>query len=869
MAVYNGKQFIRKIAWSTGLLLLSATMNCLLSAELDERIKFHIESQTLSTALIEFSDQAQVQVLVAAADIEGIHTDGVKGEVTRRNAIRNLLKNTSLQFQYTGTGTVTITDSNSNRRQPRLENNNLKYRQDSGLKDSDRILLAQTENAEAGVRGREGAAGQKGRSVLEEVVVTAQKREAALQDTPISITALTVQDIERYNMTDLAEVARVVPNFKLNHGRDSTSQATVHVRGIGQSDELGDPGVGIYIDGIYLARQHAALFKLNDIERIEILRGPQGTLFGRNTIGGAVNVVTRQPTDEAEFSAELGAGSYDSITGAAYGQVPIIEDRLFARAAIYGEKNSGFTENTFLDEELNNNDVLTGRFALRALPTENLEINWSADVTRDESDGPGIFISGLDRTQPYLPFIEGGFGSLSTYVTGDPAGVSDLDSHVRKISNDSPNKHTLDIWGTALNISWDAGDYEFRSITGYREIEELIQSDLDGTPFPIFDQDSDEFEQWQVSQEFQLLGEAFNDRLTWLLGAYYFLEEHRLPISVIFDIGLGVNFGFDRTVQQEVETIAGFGSATYVFTDKFSATVGARYSSEDKTLESLRIQANGTISFNEPGISTDFNNFSPKIALDYQLTQAVLAYASFSKGFKSGGFNPRADVQGETQPFDPEKVYSFEAGIKSRWFDDRLQANIAGFYMDYSDIQQQVFITDPSGAGFVSTVANAAEATIAGLELEVMARPTDNFFFSGTLGYTDAEFDEFIDATLGDLSDREFQNTPEITASIAAEYSVVLAQSWEASLGAFYSYQSEVFFDPKNVELIKEDGFDLLDLNLKITPPNSKFQLEAFIKNVTDELYRTNGVDTVTDLGYALNYFGAPRTFGVNLRVQH
>ena len=401
MAVHNGRHFIRIAVWSTGMLLLGAMMNCLSSAELDERIKFNIESQTLSTALIEFSDQAQVQVLVAAADIEGIHTDGVKGEITRRNAIQNLLKNTSLQFQYAGTGTVTITDSNGNKPQPQHENNNLEYHQDSRLKKSDRILLAQTEDAASGVRTGQGASGKKSRFVLEEVVVTAQKRESALQDTPISITALTVQDIERYNMTDLAEVSRVVPNFKLNHGRDSTSQATVHVRGIGQSDELGDPGVGIYIDGIYLARQHAALFKLNDIERIEILRGPQGTLFGRNTIGGAVNVVTRQPTDEAEFSAEVGVGNYNSLTGAAYGQVPVIEDRLFARAAIYGEKNSGFTRNTFLDEELNNKDVLTGRFALRALPTENLEINWSADVTRDESNGPGIFISGLDRTQPY------------------------------------------------------------------------------------------------------------------------------------------------------------------------------------------------------------------------------------------------------------------------------------------------------------------------------------------------------------------------------------------------------------------------------------------------------------------------------------
>ena len=729
------------------------------------------------------------------------------------------------------------------------------------------------ENTGGRERNSKGASSRdKSISVLEEVVVTSQKRESTLQDTPVSITALTAQDLEMYNMTDIAEVSRVAPNFKLNHGRDSTSQATVHIRGIGQSDELGDPGVGIYIDGIYLARQHGALFKLNDIERIEILRGPQGTLFGRNAIGGAVNVVTRQPTNETEFSAEVGVGNYDSLTGTAYGQVPVIEDKLFVRAAVYGEKNSGFTENTFLDEELNDKDVLTGRFALRARPTENLDVNWSVDVTRDESNGPGLFITGLDRTQRYLPSIERSFGSLSPFVAGNSGGASDPDSHVRKISNDSPNSHSLDVWGTTLNINWDTGDYEFRSITGYREIEELVQTDLDGTSFTILDQDSDEFEQWQVSQEFQLLGSAFDDRLKWLLGFYYFKERQRLPISVIFDIGLGADLGFDRTVRQEAETVAGFGSATYAFTDKFSVTFGARFSTEDKTLAALRIQADGTISFNEPGISTGFNNFSPKIVLDYQIMQTVLTYASFSKGFKSGGFNPRSAAQGQTQPYDPEKVYSFEAGIKSRWFDDRLQANIAGFYMDYSDIQQQVFITDPSGAGFISTVANAAEATITGLELEVMARPTENFFFAGTLGYTNAEFDEFIDATLGDLSDRKFQNAPEITASIAAEYRVQFPSDWEVSLGAAYSYQGETFFDPVNIELIKEDGFGLLDLNLKIAPPPDsqlgQFQFEAFIKNVTDELYRTNGLDTVTDLGYALNYFGDPRTFGINLRFQ-
>lgn len=702
---------------------------------------------------------------------------------------------------------------------------------------------------------------------LEEIIVTATRRAENLQDVPIAITAITADALDARGIDNIAEASTLVPNLNLTHGRDASSQATIHIRGVGQSDEHGDPGVGIYVDGVFLARSYGALFDLYDLERVEVLRGPQGTLFGRNSIGGAISLVTREPGNEREFSTQLGYESFGGLSFRGSASLPIVEDVLSARISVAASNSDGFTLNALNGERLNDQGMIGGRVAVRYTPTSDFEINAAIEMINDDANAPASFISAV-RPGPGLDFVEDFIGPVSDYVIGGPAGVSVGDGE-RTIFLDASNDSALTVWGTHLTAEWDLGAFSLKSISAYREVENTIRSDLDGSPLVILDQRSEDMTQSQFSQEFQALGDAFGGRGHWLLGAYYFDEEQSLPIIVRLVPDLGADLDFTRTVNQTAESVALFGSFTYDLTDQLSITAGGRYTDETKTFNALRRTiAGGVVTFNEPGISASFSDFSPRLTIDYELNDDLMFYATYSEGFKSGGFNTRASSSGQTQFFQPEEVVNIEAGFKSRFANDRVQFNVSLFHMGYTDIQQQAFFVNSSG-DLVSSVTNAAEATVQGAELELEVEAAEGLTFNAVLGYTDASFDEFIDANLGDISYLEFQNTPEITANVGVQYLFGVSSNWDMRLGADYSYQSKVYYDQFNAEEIAQGGYGLLNASAALLSGDGSVELSLFARNITDEVYRVSGVNLLDDFGYGLNYYGEPRVIGVRLRLNN
>ena len=702
-------------------------------------------------------------------------------------------------------------------------------------------------------------------NAIEEVIVTATKRAESVQTVPIAISAISGEELENRGITNLAQASYSVPNLKLNHGRDSSSQATIHIRGVGQSDEHGDPGVGIYVDGIFLARSYGALFDLYDLERVEVLRGPQGTLFGRNTIGGAISVVTRRPHDDHEANLHIGYEDFDGLYLKGSVNVPITDD-LATRISVVSKNSAGYTSNELNSEVLNDTGMIGGRVAIAYTPIDTFSLDGSIEMINDRANAPASFISGI-RQGPGLDLIEDSIGPISDYIVDGPAGTT-VDSRPRNIILDASNDSELKVWGTALTATWDFDNLTVKSITGYREVENRIHSDLDGSPLVILDQRSDDFTQSQLSQEIQLLGESESGRIRWLAGLYYFDEEQSLPILVSLVPDLGTDLDFERTVNQAAQSIAGFGSVTFDLSDQLALTVGGRYTSEDKDFDAIRqTVVGGVITFFEPGISDSFNDFSPRATLDWQFSDDSMTYFTYSQGFKSGGFNTRAASAGQTGFFRPEEVDNLEVGIKSDLASDTLRLNLAVFHMDYADIQQQTFFVNDDG-DLVSSVVNAAKATVQGIEAELLYSPNENLNISASYGYTDASFDEFIDADAGDLSHLSFQDTPENTYSVRASYEFDVGGNSLVRLQGDYSHRSKMYFDRNNAEEIAENGYGLFNASISWLSPDEDIELMVYARNLGDEVYRVSGVNVLDDFGYGLNYYGEPRVVGARLSVR-
>ncbi len=744
---------------------------------------------------------------------------------------------------------------------------------------------------------------------VEEIVVTARKREESIQETPIAVTAFSGEQLRERNLTNLMEIGSFAPNVTMataNGGSGGGNNGQVYIRGIGQIDFLftTDPGVGIYIDGVYHPRTLGAVMDLLDLERIEILRGPQGTLFGKNTIGGALSLVSVKPTDIVEGFGEVTIGDFDRFDFRGSLNFPVVEERLLARVSVSAKNRDGYGKRLDYDtgeviDRTGDEDQLAARLALRWLPSEKVTVDFNIDYTREREQSVPTTLIQFDDT--------GEFGgvpiALWNALIGGPSGMPMSSAFITGDEDTSygtgPNRNTLDMWGTGLTVEVDLGFATLKSITAYREMEASFGRDGDGSPLPVLHTDQDQ-DQDQFSQEFQLYGSALDYRLDWLVGAFYFDEFGRDQNDVVLTSGLFgalealpvqltgapcappflapgcpgnpinplLDLDFDIFNEIDITSWALFGQLTYDFTDKLSLTAGARYSYEEKeyTLEHRRIASN-TFIVPYTVVSDDWGEVTPMASLSYQATDDVMFYGSVSRGFKSGGFNGRPIVSSQVEAYDPEFVWAYELGIKSEWLENRLRVNAALFFSDYQDIQFTAVAADPNTGTLLLTVDNLGDAEIKGVELEVLARPVANLDISLAVGYTDFEITKLLPSVVDLTEDSVPPRTPEWTASGSVQYGWNIMRNGFLAVRGDWIYESESFADTQNTPSIARKAHSIFNARLTYSNVEGDWEIALFGTNLTDERVVVSGLSALTSFGTVEGFYNRPREWGASFRM--
>ncbi|MGE0583134.1 MAG: TonB-dependent receptor [Steroidobacteraceae bacterium] len=743
---------------------------------------------------------------------------------------------------------------------------------------------------------------------LEEVTVTAQRREEAEQSVPLAITALSADMLERQQIRNISQLDQVVPNIVMNPNTGTSSASKIFLRGVGEDESFftADTPVGIYIDDVYIARQTGAMFDLFDIERLEVLRGPQGTLYGRNTSSGAVKLVSKQPTlGEYLGQAELTVGNFDRVDVRATGNLPLGE-KAALQGAVLMRTRDGYTRNAFDDKFVNDQDVKGARLSLLAEPTDQFRALFSADYIRERST-PGYAVPlALNAQRDPLP---------------DP--VPETGNFFTTNSDIVDPKNDLDQWGLSATIAYDlSDDLTIKSITAYRTLENLFFIDADGgvlAPPPSikgrFHLFQDQ-EQYQVSQELQALGNLMDGRLKYVAGLYFFRENNQqdtrsvvgLPTLMALPIALAGRFDLTNIAREEMTTdsYAAFVSGTYAITDRLSLTAGLRYTRESKDFTNHVILPNGTqqvvcinaagaappppapvgpcspaslaagfFTFtNQSAFDKTWDDTTPRVVVDYQLTDSALVYVSAAKGFKGGTTSGRDTAAARNLlriVGDPETNWSYEAGLKADWLDRRLRTNVAVFRNKYEGLQFGVTTSD-GGFGRI----NAGNATIDGLELEVTAVPVEGLELNGSLGLLDSEYTKWT-ASLGTCAAQglttveqylnlPLKQAPEWSYRVGANYSYDMGQRGVVSLGADYSAKDDHYNNLCASPGIRVQDYEFVNAQLRWKNSDENLLITLAGNNLTDSEVFNGGFDFGRSLGFAAGYLYPPRTWSLSAR---
>ncbi len=704
--------------------------------------------------------------------------------------------------------------------------------------------------AEAAATAADSSAGTEG---LQEIVVMARKRAESLQDAPISITAFSADDLEARGTNGLVEVAAFTPNLVVqnNPGNgSSTSAAAVYLRGVGQDDFAPtlEPGVGIYVDGIYIARTVGALLDVVDIERLEVLRGPQGTLFGRNTIGGALSVTTRKPEPQFSGLGEVALGNDQRVNARATFNVPLAET-LFARVSLGSFNQDGYVRHVADGRDLGSDDTLTGRAALRWLPSEKLELNFAVDGTRDRESGAPYVITSIqmDNMDSFITLN-------NVLATGDPFSCytpAELDNPAcynqrylqgnDRVAGTFSQFSDLDLWGASFTADIDAGAVKLKSISAYRDMQSEFARDADGSDLMIAHL-YDRLVQHQFSEELQALGAGLDGRLSWIVGLYYFEEGGNNPSRVEFrpvTLKSGGAYG--------TQSWAVFSQATLDVTKRLSLTLGLRYTDEQKefTPDAYVISVNvppyilalapGTPLLPSTRETISANEWTPLLSASFHWTPALMTYVSYSEGFKSGGFTQRVYPPEPTLPrFDPEFVKVYEAGFKLSGASRRWRLNGAAFHTQYDDLQ--VLTANLTRVG--PFIANAAAAEINGFELELAAIPAEGWQVELGVGYVDPQYKSIRADVLEISTANQFRRISDWTLSGSLSRVFTLG-SGTLTPRIDWSYRSDYYNDSTNTPELKTEGYHLVNAGLGWERNGLSVSLD--VQNVLDEQNLING----------------------------
>jgi iron complex outermembrane receptor protein len=705
--------------------------------------------------------------------------------------------------------------------------------------------------------------------VLEEITVTARKREENLQQVPVSVAAITAGEIEARSATSLSDIAQATPNIAFQQLVLGGSEASlIYIRGIGQSDVLitAEPGVGEYLDGVYLGRMQGIDLDMLDMARIEILRGPQGTLFGKNTIGGAINLVSAQPnalTNAVSGRVEALTGSFNRADGVFNVNIPVVANQLAIRFAGATRHDEGYGHRADGERTADTNKF-SGRLSALYTPVEEWEFLAAVDGTNVHQHNGDYRLVHVGTP----PLVQ-----LYNKVSPIPYNAQWIASDPYSSNATGPNADRAQIWGAALTSTWHAGAFDLKSITSYRHNSTTNDLVPDGSPLGLF-YDYDGIRQHQWSQELQASGTSFGDRFKWVGGLYYFQEAAEEPTSYTVYPMLSPFVGdlsFHRTVSTDNQDYAGYGQGTYSVLESLHVTVGLRYTYETKSVSAYQVAYSGSGILPLTARSANFHSLSPRLGLDYRWTPDFMTYVSAAQGYKSGGFNGRGASVADFNEFNPETDWTYEAGLRSDWLDKTLRINASVFYTKYSDIQVTENYATLSGTP-LSIIANAASATIKGGELEILARPMSGVTLGANAGYTHAAYTSAV-APPGGLppvtTSTHFVNTPQMTYSLSAEYAAPVVQDRYTVVSRVdFNHKSTEYFDISNSPYTTQRGYGLLNARLTFEPTQGPWSIAAFATNLTNRHFILGGSDVSASLGFAVALEGPPREWGVDVRYR-
>lgn len=729
---------------------------------------------------------------------------------------------------------------------------------------------------------------------LQEVVVTAQRRSQSLQDVPIAVSVVTGDILTVSSIDQGLELPRITPGLTIASGG---GQSSPFIRGVGTSlPNLGlESSVATYLDDQYLSRPVSGYYSLNDMQRVEVLKGPQGTLYGRNATGGAIRLITNDPTNELEASGSVTTGSFSRFGADAVLNVPLSE-RVQARLTVDYDSDNGYVRDVATGQKLMTTDLLTTRLKIKAEPTDTLTLKLTAEYSDKDDNSGGSFIN-LYGAPEQLGIALGGKGSTSFYTAGGNGGLYSNGGYGR-YADWTPYDRVRGS-GVQLRADLDLGFATLSSISGWFRSQMDEATDIDATSAPFeadfFLEDSNSY-----SQEFDLASKG-SGPLTWTAGIYYYKELGRTEFD-IFGEAINGSFGVPNNANTggyaggaslnavghvEVQSFAPFADVTYAFTDQFELTLGARWTSERKTLldnhvYSANIAATGlgpvSTIYNQNDLETKFTNFSPRAVLSYKPAAGMLFYASYSEGFKSGGVNTPAFGPADT--VKPEILHAYELGWKTEM--GKFRFNGEGYFYHYTDLQVQRNDLQTGG----NITLNAADAQIFGLDTELLYAFTKSFEMALGANYLNSKFLDFIGEAyvpaagtpacaaaggglaapcLGfalqndNFAGQQLPLAPTFTGYLRGKYSVDLSNYGSLTFNSLLSYSSSYSYDPPN-RLLLEPSKYLLSAAAKWKSANGHYEVSAFGDNILNRRYDI--YQTVTGIG-AMYMPGAPRSWGL------
>lgn len=682
---------------------------------------------------------------------------------------------------------------------------------------------------------------------LEEITVTASKRQESLQDVNMTVTAVTGLTLEKRQIDTIEDIQAMVPG--MSAGNDFAF-AKLFIRGVGLNSSFAgvDPSVALHVDGAVISSSYAQLGAFFDLERVEVLRGPQGTLYGKNATGGSVNLITRKPTDEFEGYGRLTLGDYDlmRLEGAVSGP---INDNIRGRIAFKSTDREGYGENILTGNDIDDANKQSARGQLQFDLSDKADLLLSVEWQNEDDAGLGIkFVETLNALSP------------ATYPN-PPNGAGGFAPGRRDTSSEKDNENKRESIAFTGTLNWQLNDtYRLHSITNFRDTDILLVQDLDNSSNINASIQSNHTDSKQFSQELQLHFDT--ERLHGLIGLYYFDEEFNNNNNIGFALASsGRTTNVLLTGDIDIETTALFANVSYDITDEISINVGGRYADEDRggdnTFSLFFIPV--TFPFSD---SESFTEFKPSVGFEWTPSEDMLAYFTYSEGFKGGGFQ-----SGQRVPIlRPELIDNYELGLKGTYLEGRLQLNVAGFYYEIDDMQLDRTLPLPGG-GFQSIFENAGESEGKGVEIEGSFLATDKFRLDGNISFLDTEFVDYmsvnpINQTLITLNGNKLRQAPEVSGFLRGEYVHELAGGGTLTWGAQVSHKDDQFYTEFNDAISGQDAYSLVDLNVQYTSQNERMTVNFWGNNVTDEYVVGGAFVSSTGLIVSANNL-PPSTYGV------